>query len=452
MTSGRERSDAGPLADIRVLLLGAGAASPVAGRCLAALGAEVIRVESARRPDVIRQFTPAWAGTDLPPTVRGDLGPMWTEFNVGTLSVGLDVSVDAGRETFMKLVGVSDVVLSNLSATVLPGLGLGYDNLVTVRPNLIFCSLPSFGNQPSRYHGYRTFGPNQAPLASLDHLTGWPDRPPSGIGGFAYPDFLTAYQTAFAIASAVFWRDATGEGQFIDISQYEATVAAIGPILIDQAANGHVQGATGNRSGRFAPEGIYPSAGEDRWIAISCDCDRAWHALCVLAAGEEFASDVRFAKHQQRLALADELDEALGLWTSRYTNRDLAERLQAAGVIASIVADGPDIVVDPQIESRGGLVVTPHARLGNDLSAAFPPKLSASAPDPRRGAPCLGEHNTYVLEELAGLTPDRRRQLAEEGVVFEMKEVEQKFQRPYLPWARYFLRNLAAHATTGARP
>lgn len=430
-----------PLAGIRVLELGFGAAGPMAGRHLAAHGAEVIRVESRTRPDIIRMFTPAWLPPDAPMPVKFDTSPMWTEFNTGKLSLGLDVGHPAGRQVFLRLIERSDVLLTNMSAGVMPSLSLAYEDVASVRKNLIYCSVPSFGNTPSRYAGYRTFGPNQSPLCGLDSLTGWPDRPPAGIGGFAYPDFLSAAQAAFAITAAVLHRDMTGEGQYIDMSQFEATVAAIGPTLLDCAANGHVQEPTGNRTPGYAPQGVYPAEGRDRWVAISCSTERHWQALCAYAGEAAFVDDPRFGTAADRQANADDLDAALAAWTRSQTAQSLAYNLQRLGVPCGMVQDSGDLLADPQLQSREFFRVDPHARLGADVSTNYPAQLSETPPDFRRGAPCFGEHNRYVLQEVLGLSDEECSALERDGVVQGMADPEVTFRRPYARWARHFLRH-----------
>lgn len=435
-----DADSAQPLSGVRVLELSQAIAGPTCGRYLAAHGAEVIKIESLANPDIIRMMGAGWLPPDTPMPVRFDTGPLGAEFISGKLSAGLNLAAPEGRDIFLRLVQESDVLLTNLSAPVLPALELGYDNVVEVRPDIIYCSLPGFGNTPSRYHDFKAWGPNQAPLTGLDHMTGWPDRAPSGVGSFSYPDFINGSHAMIAIMAAVLHRDVTGEGQFIDMSQYESTVTVIGPTLLDATANGHVQGRSGNHVPDRSPNAVYPTRGSDRWVAVSCETEEQWNILCRLAEDEPFTVDRRFATLAGRKETEVELDAAIAQWTSRYTSRDLAYRLQAAGVPAGVVADQADLIVDPQLEAREFFNIKPHARFGADLCLGYPPHLSATQPQLRRAAPIFGEDNTYVIEGVAEVDHESRVDLAGRRVVFESTDPERTFKRPYVGWIRHFIR------------
>mgnify|MGYP001369172313 FL=1 len=430
-----------PLAGIRMLEFSTAIAGPTCGRYLAALGAEVLKIESWRNPDAVRLLGAGWLPPETDMRVRGDTGPFVGDWNAGKRSVGINTGSPEGRDLILRLAAQADVLLANLAAPVLPAVGLGYEDVRAAKPDIIYLSMPGFGNTPSRYYDFRAWGPNQAPLAGLDHMTGWPDRPPSGIGSFSYPDYTNGAHAAVAITAALLHRDLTGEGQFIDMSQYENTVACIGPVIMAFTANGTNTGRDGNHLPWVAPHGIYPCAGTERWIALACEDDAQWTALCALAADAPFATDPRFATLEGRLAHVDALDAALAAWTRAFTPAELATRLQEHGVPAGIVQDQADQLTDPQLEARGWWTLVPHGRFGVDLTQGQPVHLSVTPPHWRYGSPCFGDGTAYALEELLGLSPEEHRALAERGVVFDPVAPEQRFQRPYLEWIRYVVRS-----------
>jgi len=431
-----------PLDGIRVLEFGQAIAAPTCGRYLASLGAEVIKMENLMAPDLIRAGAPTWAGADVNPLVKFDMPPMGAEYVSGKLSCGLNISTPRGREILEELIRKSDVVMINYSATAIQNLSLRGEDLVAINPQLVYVGLPGFGyDENAPYFTYKAWGPNQAPIGGIDHLTGYPDRPPSGIASFSYPDFTGGMQCALAIVAGVLHRDLTGEGQIVDMSQLEVAVAAIGPVILDYTANGVNHSATGNSVPWAAPQGTYPCRGTERWIGISCETDGHWAGLCEVAGDEPFVTDERFATFLSRQENADALDAALRSWTSRFHSRDLAYRLQEAGCPAGIVADQADLLVDPQLEARRAFSVADHLRLGKDFSIQFPVHMSLAEARMPRGTPAFGQDNDYILEEVVGISHDEHVRLAGEGVVFDVPQPELRFNAPQVRWARHFWRD-----------
>jgi benzylsuccinate CoA-transferase BbsF subunit len=428
-----------PLAGIRVLEFSQAIAGPTCGRYLAEHGAEVIRVENARRLDNLRQSGSSWLPAGTPQEVSRDTRPSLSTFNAGKLSVGIDPSMPEGKDLVLKLAAKSDVLVANLSVNALPSMGLGYKEVRAVRPDIIYCSLPAFGNTDGPYRDFKAWGPNLAGLAGIDHLTGWPDRPPAGIGNVAYVDFMGGFEAAIEILAAILERDLTGRGAFIDIAQYEAAVACLGPAVMDLTANGNSWQRQGNRCEWAAPHGVFPSRGDDRWIAITAFSDKHWAALCLVAEGEGFASDPRFATMSSRLELVDELEALIGGWTRSFTGRELEQRLQEAGCPASQVSDLADLVVDDQLESRQFYRLGHHARFGQDLFGGYPPRLSDAHWGVDRANPCLGEDDDAVLGGILGIGLEEQRRLLELGAIFTMPPAP-LLRRPYTRWARHFLR------------
>jgi crotonobetainyl-CoA:carnitine CoA-transferase CaiB-like acyl-CoA transferase len=440
----REQTAAGlpkPLDGIRVLEFGVAIAGPTCARFLAALGAEVVKVEDLKVPDIMRLYRSSWIPAGVPPLVSLDLLAFGAEYLSGKLSIGLDIKAPKGRKVFDTLLRHSDVVVINYAAPAIRNLRLRYEDIVEVNHRVVYCSLTGFGDDDtSPYYTYKAWGPNLAPAAGIDHLTGWPDRSPSGIGSFAYPDFTGGMHAAVAVLVGILQRDITGEGTAIDLSQFEVAVAGIGPVIMDFTANRVNCAAQGNRLAAVAPHGIYPARGQERWVAIACRDHDEWVALCNVAGDAAFVDDIRFRTLAGRIANAEALDDAVGKWTSSFTCRDLAYRLQGAGCPAGIVADQADLLVDPQLEDRQAFSVGDHARLGKDLTIQFPVQMSEANPRLVRGTPTVGQDNTYVLEEVLGLSHDEREKLVADGVVFDTSDPEVALRAPYLPWIRHFWR------------
>ena len=431
-----------PLHGVRVLELSQAIAAPTCGRYLSAFGADVIKVENRFAPDVIRMSGAPWLPPETNPLIKMDMSPLGIEYVSGRSSIGLNIGHELGRPLLEDLIRKSDVFMINYSANAIQSLALTAADVIKINPTIVYISLPGFGSdEDAPYFSYKAWGPNQAPISGIDHLTGWPDRHASGLGSFSYPDFSGGMHATFAILASLLRRSATGESQVIDMSQYEVAVAALGPVMMDYFANGVSQGRTGNRVPWAAPQGVYPTRGTERWIAISCTEEAHWDALCSVAHGADFVADERFATASGRAQSADALDEEIGRWTAQYFSRDLAYRLQQAGCPAGLVADQADLLTDPQLEARRAIAVADSYRLGKDLSMQFPVQFSETPITVPRGGSAVGEDNTRVFEGLLGVPSEERRRLADAGAIFEVADPDVTFTAPYLSWMRHLWRD-----------
>lgn len=248
-------ADSRPLAGIRVLAHVVGIAGPIASRVFAWFGADVIRLESRVNPDLIRRVGSRWLGPDAHgPEVWTDSSPLLNELWGGVRSVGLNLKDPEAFAAAERLIASCDVFLSNFSAPALRDSGLGYEALAALRPDLVYVVLPGFGaTEGTPYHDYLAWGPNQAPLVGLDELTGWPDRPPAAIASIALPDYTNGLTGVVGALAALEHRDRTGEGQRVEVAQFEATVALLGDLFLDHELTGNVPGRAGNRGGWAAP-------------------------------------------------------------------------------------------------------------------------------------------------------------------------------------------------------
>jgi benzylsuccinate CoA-transferase BbsF subunit len=427
-----------PLEGLRVFELSIAIAAPSCGRYLLHHGAEVIKVESPVMPDVARLFGSAWARDRDDIDKSGawlDTGPYVSEMSAGKKSVGLDLKHPDGIAAARRLLAGCDIFLTNYSAPAVAALGLGYEEARRIRPDLVYAALPGFGCETTMpYYHYLSWGPNQAPLVGMDDLTGYPDQEPAGIASFAPPDYCAGLHAFIAVHAALDHRDRTGEGTLIDVVQFEATIALLGPFLVDYALTGRQQPRVGNRQPGSAPEGVYPCRGVDRWIAISVTSDEAWRSLCEVAGQPDWAADERLATAAGREAHHDELDERLAAWTAAHSSEELTTWLQGQGVAAYPVHDNEGLLVDPQIRDRRWYQVRPNTRMGRDLFGTVPQRLTRTPGETATAGPELGEHTSAILREVAGYSGDEVDKLVAANAAFPAAQPDLVLQRPYDPY------------------
>lgn len=399
-----------PLQGVRVVDFSWRATGPIAARMLAWHGAEVIRIESATRLCGMRQTPP------LTPGVGGvNVGAYFNNYNSSKLAVALNLSKPKGIDIAKRLIAVSDVVVENFSGGAMEKMGLGYDELVKVKPDIIMVSHSIMGLS-GPWKNVSGHGPNIQAMSGLDHIMGYPDRPPIG-SNVAITDYIVnPYHSAFAVLAALHYRRLTGRGQYIDLAQYESVVNATGTAILEYTTNKRVQESMGNRAPNAAPHGVYRCRGEDRWCVISVFQDTEWQALCRVMGQPELAGDTRFATLLVRKENEDELDQVVEQWTVGLTAEEVMLSLQQAGVAAGVVQNVKDLVMhDPQMRARGHYQKLHHVEAGERLYDGPPFMLSAD-PIEVKPAPLLGEHNDYVYSELLGMTEDEINQCYVEGV------------------------------------
>ena len=388
-------------------------AGPHATKVLADFGAQVIKVEDPTGRDLARRLPP------FPTEERDpDQAGYYINLNRNKLSLTLDLRKPLGREVALKLVSISDVVIENFSAGVMERLGLGYEELVKVRPDVVMVRMAGLG-QTGPMRSYVSYGPIIQALSGLTYHTGYRDRPPVGIG-YSYSDFVAGIHAAFAVLVALHHRRRTGRGQYIDLSQLETSVSFLGPGLLDWTVNGRVPERAGNRLGYVdaAPHGVYPCAGEDRWCAIAVFTDGEWEAMVRVMGSPAWAREERWATAEGRARQADELDERVARWTRERPAEEVARRLQEAGVAASVVQNARDLIQgDEHLRERGFYVELEHPTVGRRLFEGTPIKMSDAPGGPRRPGPLLGQDTDYVLRQVLGLSDDEVTQLVVEEVV-----------------------------------
>jgi benzylsuccinate CoA-transferase BbsF subunit len=402
-----------PLRGVRVLDFTWVWAGPYATMLLAMLGAEVIKIESRERMDIMRR-TIVWPLYEpVPLEIPPDQGMSFGAINMNKLGVTINLERAEAVDIVKRLVAKSDVVFDNMRPGAMDRMGLGYDELSRVNPRLIMLSSSARGatGPESQYAGYATV---HHAVGGASHITGYPDGPPSTT--FGDVDLVNATAAAFAVIAALHHRAATGEGQFIDYSQCEGVSSLIGEVLLDYEMNGRSPGRQGNADELMAPHNVYPCWGVDRWIAIAVETDEEFAALARVIGGPELAGDPRFVDAASRKRNETELDAIVSGWT-RVRDRDLiANTLTRAGVAAAPSRDALDLFHDPHLQARGAFVEVDQPGVGPRRFAGPPWIMSGGGVEPRH-APTLGEHNPYVLREILGMTEAEIAALQRVGAV-----------------------------------
>lgn len=403
-----ERSPA--LAGLKVLDFMWVMAGPAGSRTLSDFGATLVKVESTTRIDTARTLQPFKDGQPGP-----ERSGVFCSLNAGKLGLTLNLATAAGRATALKLAAWADVVLESYSPKAMRAWGLDYESIRKVNPNVIMLS-SCLNGQTGPHASLAGFGTMGAQLAGFGELAGWPDRPPAGPFG-AYTDYIAPKFTVIAILAAVDHRRRTGEGQYIDLSQAEASFHFLGPAFLDDAVNGRVWTRNGNASPEFSPHGVYPCLGDDAWVAIAAETVEQWDALCRATGNGSWPTDPRFATLEWRHANNESLDAAIGAWTAPRGADEIERTLQAAGVPCHRVSTTADLTVDPQLIHREHFVTVGHPEVGRVPIENARAILSETPARVTRAAPMYGQDNEYVLRELLGLSREEIVDLVAAGAL-----------------------------------
>ena len=403
----------GPLRGLRILDLTHVWAGPLATRMLADLGAEVVKIEApmGRGPRRYRGGLPlgGWLGGAPPADEPWNVNAIFVKLQRNKKSVAVDLKTKAGRAVFLDLVAEADVVMENFSARAMPALGLGYAQLAEANPRIIYVAMPGYGTS-GPYRDRVAFGPTVEPMSGLTTVMGYSPEEPRNTA-MALMDPITAVNGAAAVLDAVRRRQRTGEGAFVELSLHEGGVAFCGPWLVEAQLGRQPIARIGNRHPAMAPHGVYPCAGEDAWIALSCRDDDEWRALCGVVDGLPEDADLR-----QRFAAHDDIDDAIAAWTRRHPKDGAAETLQAAGVPAGPVNITPDMTADAQVRSRGFFV---PLEAGPTPMPGNPIKMAGIASADWTPCPRLGADNRSVLQNWLGYDEERIEALEAAGVLVD---------------------------------
>jgi benzylsuccinate CoA-transferase BbsF subunit len=407
----------GALQGYRVLDFGTAWAGSIPGHILADFGCEVIKIESRDRVDLLRYG---------PGPVAPMRGKVWAEarecnawfhaVNRGKLGVTINFATAPGAALIRRLVAMSDVVVDNFTPDVLPRYDLHYDALTAVKPDLIMLSMSVAGHD-GPYRDAPAYAFNLHGLSGFASLMGFAGDTEPGHIDIAYSDWSAGMFGTYALMLALFHRQRTGEGQFIDLSAWEATTTLLGEGFFDALMNNRKPRPQGNRHPTMAPHGFYPCRGDDVWLALAVRSEVEWQALCQVMAQPELAQDVRFQDMYQRQRHLEALDAQIARWTRTQDVETATRQLQAAGIAAIPLRTAPGRGRDPHMRARQTHVVIDHPGSGREYLHNIPWHMSGTPPRIQGPAPQVGQHNTYIFGELLGLSPQAQKQLEADGAL-----------------------------------
>jgi benzylsuccinate CoA-transferase BbsF subunit len=393
-----------PLTGIRVLDFTHVLAGPFCTRLLADLGADVVRVESCKHPD--HPWQSAFVSAD-------GRHASYLNTNRSKRSIAIDLKNNAGQEIAARLAAASDIVIENFSAGVMDRLKLSYETLSEKNPRLIYVSMSGYGHDGPR-RDWTSMNMNLQGYSGLMTVSGAEGDPPTAISN-SWNDYVGGLHACFAILQAIDERRDSAKGRRIDLSQFECSASMIGSLLLSSAVTGKVPPRRGNRSDRFAPQGVYPCAGGDEWCALSVQIDEQWRALAKLIGQESWAADHRLETLAVRFESHDEIDRGIAAWTEQLSSQQVEFRLHAAGISAERVRRIDEVVDAP--DGASVFVRVPERRAGSMLTTKLPFSLSfVDLPEPR-SAPGLGEHSAEVLRAWLSCSDGEVHELEARGVL-----------------------------------
>lgn len=426
-----------PLEGIRVLDLTVVWAGPFCTMFLGDMGAEIIRVENinvwqtntrgfmARPPKALIEMQPG-----LGPYPNFDPGerpwnrhPLFNSHARNKLSWTVDLRKPEGIELFKRMVAISDVVIENNAVETMEKLGITYEMLSGVNPDIIYLRMPPYGTS-GPYRNLRGFGSNFESVIGHTLLRTYLNTDPATNSPVYSADYLGGAQGAFAILAALHYRRRTGKGQYVEYAQTEGAMALMGLPFMDYALNGRVRTeGLGNRDPsaiqgcyRCRNEGMRPE-GEprDRWVCITVANDAEWAAFRAVLGDPAWARDARFADVASRYRHHDEIDKRISEWTAQRTSYEIMHALQANGIAAGPVMDSQDALSDPHLEARGFFKTVTQAETGTHRYPGPLFRFSTTPIEVRTPPVLLGEHNEYVYKELLGVSDEEYARLEAEG-------------------------------------
>ncbi len=405
-----------PLAGVRIIDSTTMIAIPYAMALMADMGAEVIKVDNHTAP-----ASPAAIYPDNKPGKRHwDQDGNHHTLDRNKLGIALDLKRPEAVELFKELIRVSDVLVENNRPGTMQRLGLDYEELKKIKPDIIMLSNTGFGHS-GPWRSYPGVGRMMELTSGLSQFTGYPDQGPRRIG-YAFFDPHVGWLGIFAVLAALLYRQRTGRGQWIDLSMYQVGTATLGDAILDYMTNGRSGHPMGNRHPFIAPHGVYPCRGEDSWIAISVETDEQWQKLCEIMGDPDLTQREEFAGNFGRWRYQDELDKHIGGWTRGYDHYDLMHQLQGAGILAGPVLNSKEVLTDPHLKARGFFERVSHPEksgLGTRLYIGRPWKMSKAPCSILKPAPDVGEHNQHVLGKLLGLDETALARLYAIGAIGE---------------------------------
>lgn len=385
--------------NIKVVDFGWVLAGPMTVKYLADYGATVVHVESPKRPDLLRVATPYKDG--IAGLNRAGYYAFWA---ANKFSMALDMMHPDGLEIAKKLVAWADIVADNHRPGMMEKLGLDYEGLTRIKPDIIMIRSSNHG-MTGPYALQPGLGNHLNGSAGFVNLVGWPDQDPTSLN-IAYTDYLAPHLAAAALVGALDYHRKTGKGQLLDISQFEAGLQFLSPSLLNYSINGIEDKRMGNYCSYAAPHAVYRCKGEDRWCAIVVFNDTEWEAFCNVLGNPQWTKDSKFNTLMGRKDNESELNKLVEDWTINYDAEEVMTLMQAGGVESGIVQNAADLYEDPQFKERAFFWKMEHEELGVFSHLGQPSILSATPAKPMRPAPCLGEHTENICCGLLGMSAE----------------------------------------------
>jgi benzylsuccinate CoA-transferase BbsF subunit len=404
------KEKASVFSDLKIAAFCWAVVGPLTMKYFADYGATVIRVESTNRPCTMRISAPY---KDDQPGL--DRSGYFNHFNANMLSLALNMEHPKALEVAKRLVAEADVVMENFTPGVMEKWGLGYEELKKVKPDVIMLRQSGFGSW-GPYAQQPAFGMILAAMAGLPNFIGWPDRGPLPIGVSAYTDCISPRFAAAALIAALDYRNRTGKGQLLDLSQFETALYFIMPAILDYISSGREPQRMGNSCPYAVPHGVYPCKGDDRWCTIAVFSDEQWVSLCKVMGTTDCLEKPRFATLPNRKKHENEINKLISGWTVNLTPEEVMAQLQSAGVPAGVVKNAADIYDDPQLRQRNLFWPLNHPDMGllTHLGHGF--ELSKTPAKARMPSPRLGEHTEYICTKILGMTDQEFAELVGAGV------------------------------------
>ncbi|MCZ6472469.1 MAG: CoA transferase [SAR324 cluster bacterium] len=405
-----------PLAGYRVLNLGRVWTGPIVGYTLAALGAEVIKLEHESSPDVTRLLGRPTIAGKRPEGEPQELSMFFHNHNRDCLGITLNLKTERGRELMLALAAKCNVVLENFGSGVMERLGLGYHALCQVRPGIIVAAISGVG-QDGPLTGLRGYAPVFSSLSGLESLVGYDNEEAQGMLSFGLSDPNAGAQAVFAVLAAVFHHQETGQGQYIDMSQLEAGMAVLGEAMLEWQFTGQAPGPRGNGHRTHCPHGIFPCREPGCWVAIAVECDAHWNGLRQAMGDPPWAREPALQSAQGRGLDRERIERELDDWCRKFPRDELLRKLGKLDVPAKPVLQVEELADHPQFSERGLYQEVEHPLMGTERLVALPWKMSGLAHSIRKAAPLMGEDNRYVFMKLLGMGQEEFDKLGEDGVI-----------------------------------
>jgi benzylsuccinate CoA-transferase BbsF subunit len=397
--------------DLKIIAFSQAMVGPLTLKFFADYGATVIRVETSTHPCATRTSSPF---KDRKPGLNRS--GYFNHFSANMMSISLNMSHPLAMGLAKELIAQADVVTENFTPGVMGRWGLGYEELKKIKPDIIMVRQNGFGLD-GPYKNLAAFGMTLAAIAGIPNFIGWPDRGPLPVGVGAYTDCISPRLASAALIAALDYRDRTGKGQLLDLSQFETAIYFFLPGILDYAVNRREPVRNGNACAYAVPHNVYPCKGKDRWCTIAVLTDEQWVELCNIIGKPEYVQDSRFDTLLHRKEHEKEVDDLIKDWTIRFTPEEVMTRLQSAGIPGGVVENAADLYADPQLRHRNLFWSIEHPEMGSFTHLGASLEMSKTPAQAYRPSPCLGEHNEYVLTKILGKTDEEFLELLQTGVL-----------------------------------